>query len=294
MVDIKGAMKNKKWLVAGGVVAVVGVVYEYRKASKNATASAAVPVTTDDTSDVQDPNAIDPATGIPYGEEESQDGYSAAYDDGGIVGSPYSGLSNLTWDPTTGQYVANPATGSTTPAASSLYGTATTNSQWAQEATTYLVNLGDDPLTVAAALGKYLTGNGVGVTQNELSIIQSAIGAIGVPPTPVPAPVLASNTGQTNPGAGVTQTNANAASYQKSVAKIQSLLSQYTAQNQGGKMNGQIEGAEQVLAALRATNTVKQNEDAARVPLRNFETRNSKGTYNNQLKGAQAAFDTIV
>lgn len=191
--DMAAIKQNKFVFIGGGVVAVAGVLYyRHKQTAAAATVAAAVP-----TNPSTDPNAIDPATGQPY----AMDGYSAAYDSmGTVTGSPYSAYSNLTWNPATGQFEAAPT--NSTPDASNP----TSNSAWGQQAEQYLAGLGDNPITVAAAVGKYLTNNGDSLTADELSIIQSAIGALGYPPQHVTDPHLAASTGQTNPGTGVTGT----------------------------------------------------------------------------------------
>lgn len=178
---------------AGGAIAIGGVLYYRRKKSgAAATQAAAAPDPTDPT---QDPNAIDPVTGLPYSEEQASDAYSAAYDSG-VTGSPYASTSGLTWNPATGQWEAAPTNGDST--------NPTTNAQWGTSANLYLAGLGDNPITAAEAIGKYLAGQGAALTPDELSVVQSAIGALGYPPTPVPGPSLAPSGGQTNPGSGVT------------------------------------------------------------------------------------------
>lgn len=106
-----------------------------------------------------DPN-IDPNTGLPYG-----------YDTGSS--SPVTGV--------TPSYYYNPTTSGTT--------SPTTNAQWAQAAEEYMTQQGYDALAVAAALGKYLTNQNL--TDDQLSIVQTAIAFEGYPPTSVPAPHVA-------------------------------------------------------------------------------------------------------
>jgi len=67
-----------------------------------------------------------------------------------------------------------PVTGTVAPVA--------TNAAWAQAAEQELEGNGYDPTTVAAALGKYITGGTV--TADQQSIIQAAIAFEGYPPQP--------------------------------------------------------------------------------------------------------------
>lgn len=273
-----GAVKqNKAIFIGGGVVAVGGALY-YVKRKKAATdAASTVTATTADDTTTTDPDAIDPSTGLPY-DNDASDAYSAAYD-AATEGSPYSSLSGLTWDPSTGQWETATPTSTDT-------ATPTTNAAWGTAANAYLAGLGDNPITAAAAIGKYLSGQGGALTQDELSIIQSAIGALGYPPVPVASPTLAPPTGQTNAGTSITGGVGPAfhAAYQQAVgimnnpaapakqkagagavlsrfvndtevkhltiaqalANARALASQYSAQG-----NAQaVEGANQVIAAL--------------------------------------------
>ena len=61
-----------------------------------------------------------------------------------------------------------------------------TNAEWAQQAEAYLSNIGYDAQTVAAALGKYLTGQTL--TSDQSAIVAAAKGFFGNPPTTPPLP----------------------------------------------------------------------------------------------------------
>lgn len=76
---------------------------------------------------------------------------------------------------------------------------APSNALWFQQALAYLVGNGYDPATAGTALGKYL--NGAGLTQDELNIVQAAIGAEGLPPS---APPPAHLEGPTTVAGGLT------------------------------------------------------------------------------------------
>lgn len=165
----KSLFKNKFFLVGGGVAAIL-VAYEYKK-QKTASASTAASATTVST----DPT-IDPSTGIPYASED----YSAAT--GGAIGSPYGSAG--------GTVNISPVVG--------------TNTSWSQTATQALVALGFDSTQVATALGTYLNNPGAGLSQDELNIVQAAIGQEGSPPTPVPAPTLTNPSGQSGGTTGGT------------------------------------------------------------------------------------------
>ena len=147
-----GATKKTTVYVAGGIGAVIIGVVWYRSRS---TASS-TPV---------DTTQVDPATGYPYGSAEdaaalqSQSSYISPGGSGTGSSDPY--------------YGAQQPTGYTS------------NSQWAQAAEDYLGNtVGSDTNTVAAALGKYLTGGNV--TEDQRTIIQQAIGFQGYPPVSGP------------------------------------------------------------------------------------------------------------
>lgn len=174
----RGNRKTLWIILAGGGVAAFAI-YRYEK-KNSANAAAASAATTASTS--YDPNAIDPATGLTYGDEASgayQD-YSGAYNTatGAVSGS--SGY----YDPSTGQYI--PYTGGTPTATST---SPTNNQQWTQAAEAYLSAEGYDPATVLAALGAYLAS--VKLTAQQQTIVQSAIAAVGPPPTGVGSGVSA-------------------------------------------------------------------------------------------------------
>lgn len=107
---------NKIWIV-GGVAAAAIVFYEYRKA-KSSSAETGTGTTTDTTD-----TGIDPATGIPYSQEQTDPTTGIPYADEGTnftgaqsasvvdpnTGVPYSselGAAGLTFDPATGQYTS--------------------------------------------------------------------------------------------------------------------------------------------------------------------------------------------
>lgn len=161
--DIKKFTKNPVFLI-GGVVALGIVYYEYSKAKKTASANAAATTAATVAGTSTDPS-IDPTTGLSYASED----YSPAT--GGAYGIPATGGSTVN---------INPAT--------------TSNSGWVQAATQALVALQYDPQAIASALGAYISG--AGLTADQLQIVQAALGQEGNPPVAVPAPTLATSSGQ--------------------------------------------------------------------------------------------------
>jgi hypothetical protein len=92
-------------------------------------------------------------------------------------------------DPSTGTFIPNVGGGGTVVTAP------TTNAQWAQQASSYLVNvLGYDSITVATAFGKWF-GN-INLTNDEYAIVQAAMTYEGKPPQPYPEPHVAPPAGQ--------------------------------------------------------------------------------------------------
>ena len=159
---------KKGWAIGGVAVVALIVGIAYYRHSRNASTAAAS--TTTDTS-TQDPNAIDPATGLTYGEEaagiQAGDlaGYGSAYGDtSGIVG--YDAQGNPVYADQVG-YGPTP--------------NFVNNAAWSQAAQQYLVaSTGADAGTVAAALGTYLAGQPL--TQAQASVVQQAIAFFGQPP----------------------------------------------------------------------------------------------------------------
>jgi LysM repeat protein len=163
-----GMKKNTKtWLLIGGL-GVGGVVIWY--VIKNRSSSSSTNAATAAGS------GIDPTTGIPYADE---------YDTSGLGTTP--SLAGYV-DPTTGAYISGAGATPTQVLAPS------TNASWAQQVESYLEGLGYDPTTVAAAIGKYLTGQGL--TSDQSGIVAAAQGFFGNPPQGAPAPVTIPPTGQ--------------------------------------------------------------------------------------------------
>jgi hypothetical protein len=153
--------KKTAVLVGGGGVVLAAIVY-YRH-QKSAQAAAAASTTNAATSAANDPNAIDPATGYPYGSAEDS---AMLASQGGLNYSQYGTLGG---GGTTGQF---PQTG---PPFSS-------NAAWAQYCEQTMGSSGSD--AIAAALGHYLTGSPL--QSGEPTIVDQAIAIGGYPPTSGP------------------------------------------------------------------------------------------------------------
>lgn len=121
------------------------------------------------------------STGAAYGYGGNTYGYSPGSVPVGEYGygSDYGyGLGSYSYN-AYGQ-TAYPGVGSQNP----VYGptpVVATNAEWAQACESYLGTNGYNPITVAAALGKYLTG--AQVTANQQGVIEAAIAFQGYPPS---------------------------------------------------------------------------------------------------------------
>jgi hypothetical protein len=169
---------SKKALVIGGVgSAAVVLLFVIRKKKTAAAAPAATGTSDGSVGNPSDPNSVDPATGLTYGEEASagSDYLSPGLQD--TTQGPTYGATGY-YDPNTGQWVyGNTGTGQAA---------AVTNQQWAQNAIAYLGQAGGvDTGALAAALGAYLAGQPV--TTDQESLIDQAIAVEGYPPTSGPA-----------------------------------------------------------------------------------------------------------
>jgi hypothetical protein len=173
-VKVPGIGQVKKGYVFGGVAVLAGILaVAYYRHSQSTAASAASTTATDPTANTnyQDPNAIDPNTGLTYGEEaagiQSGDlsGYGTPYGDtSGLIG--YDSQGNPIYADTVG-YGPSPSF--------------TTNGNWAQAAESYLVSTtGADAGTVSAALGTYIAGQPL--TSAQATIVRSAQAFFGTPP----------------------------------------------------------------------------------------------------------------
>jgi hypothetical protein len=157
---------KKTWAIGGAaVVAGILAVAYYRHRANAGTAAAAAAAAQ------PDPNAIDPATGLTYGEEAA--GIQAG--DLAGAGTPYGDTSGI---------VGYDAQGNPIYADQVGYGPSpsfTSNGAWSQAAQQYLVSAtGADAGTVAAALGAYI--NGQTLSSAQASVVQQAIAFFGQPP----------------------------------------------------------------------------------------------------------------
>ena len=163
-VNLFGSQVKKGYVIAGGAVVVLAVGYGwYRNRQAGASAAATQATATDTTGTSSTDAGIDPATGYPYG--SAADTEALAQMSGGYGGYGYGGGGG-------GGYYGGGGSGG---------GGYTTNGQWAQAAESYLVGtVGGSADTVAAALGKYITGQPV--TQDQVDVIEQAIAFTGYPP----------------------------------------------------------------------------------------------------------------
>ena len=150
---------TRNWLIIGSVGAAGIVIWYIMRAKSQQGAGTAA---TD--------QSIDPATGIPYSQEYS--GYGGYGVGGGGVPQQFG-----YYDPTTGAFISG--TGST----GTVIGPGT-NASWAQQVEAYLQGVGYDPTAVAAAIGKYLTGQTL--SSDQAGIVAAATGFFGNPPQYVP------------------------------------------------------------------------------------------------------------
>lgn len=161
-------VKKQTVYLAGGILLVVGGIAYYRsRQSTSAAASTAASTTA--------ANNIDPATGYAYGSQEDQAALAGMAGTGSSDSASYVGGQIIGYD----QY-GNPIYGSGENGGGSggVPGGFTNNAQWAQAAEQYMGSTGAD--SIAAALGKYITGQTV--TADQTTIIQEAIAAEGYPP----------------------------------------------------------------------------------------------------------------
>lgn len=146
-----GEVKNKNVAIGAAVVVSLVAVSYYRK-KKNASATA------QGTSTV-DPNAIDPATGISYADEQ---GYSSGYYTNASIPNPYVNQASMAGTST------------------SLY---TDNLSWLTGAEQIATNqFGATYALATSALGKYLNQSSVGLQADEYQLVSEVVAVIGQPP----------------------------------------------------------------------------------------------------------------
>lgn len=188
--DIKlpgGAHANKKVVLAvvGGVIIIGG--YMYYK-NKNAQTTADQTIAANTTSAADTGTTIDPQTGFPYGSEEDQAALASL--SFGILPTQFGGGGGLGGLGGGGTGISGP-------------GGFVNNAEWAQAAEAAMGSNGND--AIAAALGKYLTGQNV--TPDQQTIIQEAIAIENAPPVPGTSgfpPNIHLGTGGTGGGGGGT------------------------------------------------------------------------------------------
>jgi hypothetical protein len=174
---MKKPMKKstKTWLIVGLVGAAGITIYFVMRARQNSASATSA----------TDPN-IDPSTGIPYSQEYG--GYGAS----GLGGTP--SLYGY-YDPNTGQFI----TGVGSTGSGGVVTAPSSNAEWAQQVEAYLSNLGYNPMTVAAAIGRYLAG--LPLTANARAIVEAALGFYGNPPQGAP-PIKSQGGGGGGQGGG--------------------------------------------------------------------------------------------
>lgn len=159
---------KKEYAIGAGAVLVLAVgVYYYRKNKAAQSSAASAATTAANTTTAGDTGTtIDPQTGYPYGSPEDQ---------AALASMSFGQLPTFTGD--FGGSGGSGGTGTTGP------GGFVDNSQWAQAAEQLMGSTGSD--AIAAALGKYLTGQPV--TSDQQTMIQQAIAVEGYPPVPGPS-----------------------------------------------------------------------------------------------------------
>jgi len=213
-INLFGSQVKRGYVIAGGAVVAAAIGYGWWKNRHQApanTAAAATPSTPGTpaggsyppdgtTGDPSDPYSTDPSTGQTYGSEgQFAGGYGLPGGVGGYgYGGGYDGYGTSAYPPGTTGGVAQ----------------YTTNGQWAQATEDYLVNtVGASATVVAAALGKYITGQAL--TSDQVSVVEQAIAFSGSPPVngvdgyppnmrqaPAPAPPPSSGGGGSGGGSG--------------------------------------------------------------------------------------------
>jgi hypothetical protein len=184
-----GKHEVNNWVVIGGGVGVVAVVYFYKKSANSAAANSS-------TASTSTSNAIDPLTGLPYTQDSQIDPLtgmtylSEAQEYGSVQaaesavqsGSSYgaygygtTGYYGTAGYPTTNVNGSPPTTGTSF----------ANNAQWAQAVQSGLAGLGYSSTDVASALGLYLNNMPLGTLADgvsAVSIVQAAVAEYGPPP----------------------------------------------------------------------------------------------------------------
>lgn len=168
----KAKVPKKAVYVGAGLAGLILAYSYYKKRSTGA-------VATGTSTNAYDPNAIDPATGMTYADEQAMgNGTYGSVGLGAASGGPQYLPGQGWYDPATGQLIGNPPVGSNSSAYSS-------NSAWAQAAEAWLVANGGATSGVAiSAIRKGLLG--LPMTANEVAIFGEARTFLGEPPTAYP------------------------------------------------------------------------------------------------------------
>jgi hypothetical protein len=158
--------KNKTLVIGGAVVGGLAIIFYIRKkktASSTATGTSGY-----------DPNAIDPNTGLPYGQEAGVDpntGLTYGQETGGL-GFGYSGSA------------VNQGGAATSGTGQTVY---TSNTQWMSDAQQDAQNyFGASYSLTTSALGKYLAQSPQGLDDNEYAVVSEVVAQIGQPPVGQP------------------------------------------------------------------------------------------------------------
>lgn len=165
-----GEVKNKNVAIGAAVVGGIVLLAYYRQKRK-------VPTSTGQT---VDPNAIDPQTGIPYGEEQGSGG---GYYTNASVPNPYVSQTGTQTTTGTGGNYAN-------------------NELWLAAAIQDATNLFGVTYTLATvAFGKYLAKTPGGLNPSEYQAVSEVVATIGPPPNGGPFPLI-QNVGTPTPSGG--------------------------------------------------------------------------------------------
>ena len=172
--------KIPKWAVFGiaGTGIVAGVLYYRHEEAVNAASNTA------SSSPADNPDAIDPVTGLPYSEDNEIDPetgmtYLAEAQEYGSVAAAEAAYSEAAEDSEAGDSglaYDEPASNVSTAATSGI----TTNSEWASQAVADLEALGYSSADATSAIAAYLAG--MTLTSDQASLVQTAVAELGPPP----------------------------------------------------------------------------------------------------------------
>jgi PASTA domain len=162
--------KSTVYMASAGVAGIGVIVYMRKRSATNAATTSTNAATA---------GTIDPATGLTAGSPQDNAALAAqngsGYGIGGSYGSSVSGNGSIIGYDNQGNPVYGNGGTSGTPPGPGNY---TSNAQWAQAFEQQVGSTGTD--AVAAALGKYLTGQPM--TPDQVTTMQEAVAAQGYPP----------------------------------------------------------------------------------------------------------------